>query len=235
MFGKQSKKQSKIPKPEETGNVPKTAYTAAKSEWLERMGGPVVERTRWFLMAMALTGCLIAALFAIASMAPLKTVIPYIIEVDKITGDARASQIEAKRYTIDDKQKKYFIGRWVKKTVDLDPYTTESSIKEAFMFVRGKAIDEYRSLMQSLRPMERLAKDKTLTRTVNIISINFIAEGSALVRFTTEERTGSGDPFSKRFVANIHFEVVPPVTEKDILENPNGIFITHFAIQEEIQ
>ena len=229
------KKTEKVPKPEQAGNVPKTAYDKARSEWLERMGGPVVERTRWFLMAMFLAVCLIASLVAITYIAPLKTVVPYIIEVDKVTGDARASQIEAKRYTIDEKQKKYFLGRWVKKTVELDPYTTESNIKEAFLFVRGKAIDEYRQLMHMLKPMERLAKEKTLTRTVNIVTINFIAEGAALVRFTAEERASSGDPIKKRYVANIHFEVVTPVTEKDILENPNGIFITHFAFQEENQ
>lgn len=32
------KKQNKIPRPEDAGNVPPTAYDKAKSEWFERMG-----------------------------------------------------------------------------------------------------------------------------------------------------------------------------------------------------
>lgn len=229
------KKTGRPPRPSEIGNVPHTAYDAAKAEWAERVGGPVVERARWFLMSAFLALALIAALWAIGMMAPLKTAVPYVIEVDKVTGEAKASKVKPELFVVGEAQKKYFLGRWVKKTIELDPYTTEADIKEAFTFVRGKAVDEYRALMQTLKPMERLAKEKGLTRTITISSINFISTASALVRFSAEERTVAAPPVTKRYVANIHYELVPPSTEKDILENPNGIYITHFAFQEEIQ
>lgn len=228
-------KAKQAPRPSDIGNVPHTAYTAAKAEWAERMGGPVVERARWFLMSICLVVALAAALWAIGQMAPLKTAVPYIIEVDKVTGEAKASTVRPERFVVGEAQKKYFLGRWVRKTVELDPYTTEADIKEAFTFVRGKASDEYRALMTMLKPMERLAKEKGLTRVVSISTINFITTSSALIRFSAEERTIGSAPVTKRYVANIHFELVPPTTEKEILENPNGIFITHFAFQEEIQ
>lgn len=228
------KRHKRTPSPGDIPNTPQTAFDNAKAEWLERMGGPIVESNRWFVMSVVLGVCLIAALFAIAQMAPLKTVVPYQIQVDKVTGEARANRIDERLFVVDEKQKKYFLGRWVRKTFELDPYTTEANIKEAFIFVRGKAIDEYRGLMYQLKPMERLAKEKSLTKVVTITSISFISESSAMIRFGTEERSG-GDPVSKRYVVNVHFEVVPPVTEKDILENPAGIFVTHFALSEEVQ
>ena len=184
-------------------------------------------------MALFLAVCLGMAIYAISVMMPLKTVVPYQIHIDKHTGDTRATPINSAKFVVDEKQKKFFLARWVTKTLSLDPYTTESDIKEAYTFVRGKAVDEYRELMAKLQPMTRLGKDKTLTRTITINSTNFIADGSALVRIEAEERSAGIPSIKKRYVLNMHFEVVPPTTEKEIYENPNGIFVTHFAIQEE--
>lgn len=229
------KKSNRPPRTEDGVNVPPTAYEKGKAEWFERVGGPVVERARWFLMSLFLAMCLGVALYAISVMAPLKTVVPYQIEVDKHTGDARATKISTERFVVDERQKKFFLGRWVVKTLSIDPYTTKTDIVEAFGFVRGKAIEEYKELMAKTQPISRLAKDKSLTRMITIISTNFVADGSALIRFEAEERSAGLAPSKKRYSINMHFEVVPPTTEKEIYENPNGIFITHFALQEETQ
>lgn len=140
-------------------------------------------------------------------------------------------EITASRFVIDEKQRS-FLARWVQKTLALDPYTTETDIKEAFTFVRGKAIEEYKELMMLLQPLSRLTKDKTLTRGVKTISTNFIVMAQPSFVLQQKRRNGSSETLRKRYAINLHFEVVPPTTENEIYANPNGIFITHFAIRK---
>ena len=58
MFNKSLKK----PSVRDIGNVPNAAYEQAKQEWFERMGEPVVERNRWFVVALVIGLGLVASM-----------------------------------------------------------------------------------------------------------------------------------------------------------------------------
>jgi len=199
------------------------------------MGEPIVERNRWFIFSMVLTCALVASLTALNMLMPLKTAVPYIVKVDQATGEIGAKPIAASGYKPGDSEKKYFLTRWIKNVIDLEPTITERNLRDAFGFIRGKAIDEYKDYMTLTKPLARLREERTLTRKTDIVSFNFMTDNTANVRFQTEERQAGAIPVIKRYAAFITYEIVPPMTDKDIVENPLGLFITHFTISEEIK
>lgn len=217
------------------GNAPHVAYEQAKAEWAERMGDSVVDKSRLFIIAALLACCLLGMIIAFNVLLPLKSTVPVQIETDKLTGEVSPRIIQAQDFKPTDISKKYFIGRWIRNVINLDPALTESNLRDAFQFVRGKAIDEYKDFIDKTKPLVRLAEDKTLTRKTDILTFNFMTETVANVRFQTEERRAGATPVIKRYAALIHFEVVPPTTEKETMENPLGIFITDFSFSEETQ
>lgn len=219
----------------DVGNVPNVAYEKARQQWAERMGEPIVERNRWFLMALFLAFALLVSLLALKHLTPLKTVVPYAIKIDQDTGEIRGAPVEASKFVLGTAEKKYFISRWVRNIIDLEPRVTEKNLREAFGFVRGKAVDEYKDFMTKTRPLARLQEEKTLSRRADIVSIIIESENTANIRFVTEERQVGSAPVRQRYVAFITYEVVPPTTDLEMLENPLGIFITHFVISEEIK
>ena len=230
MFNKSLKK----PSVRDIGNVPNAAYEQAKQEWFERMGEPVVEKNRWFVVALVIGLGLVASMTMNSMMLPLKTVEPYVINVNKDTGEVSASSVRAQQYKPAEPEKKYFLAKWIEQLITIDPGITEYNLRQAFALTRGKAIQEYTDFMNQTQPLRRLREEKTLTRQVRILSVAFVKDNIANVRFVAEERQAATTPVIKRYAAIIHFEVVPPVTEKDIIFNPVGLFITHFAITEEI-
>jgi type IV secretion system protein VirB5 len=216
------------------GNAPNVAYEKARQQWAERMGEPIVEKNRWFVVAILLGLALIASLAAISNLIPLKTVVPYGIQIDRATGEVTAKPIAATDFKPGQAEKKYFITRWIRDIIDLEPNITERNLREAFGFVRGKAIEEYKDFMNQTKPLLRLREEPTLTRKTDIISFNFMTDNTANIRFQTEERQASVAPVIKRYAAFVTYELLAPTTDRDIVENPLGLFITHFTISEEI-
>lgn len=223
------------------GNAPLTAYEYNRREWAERNGDSTVNQARFFILA--LVGMLAAAgmAFALSGLTPLKTVIPFNITFDRETGETRATRITSAKFVPDQVQKSYFIGRWVRQLLALDPFTTERDLSEAFGFVRGKAVDEMRDYIRATQPVARLNRDSTLTRSVQITTLQYIDENIAQVRVATTERSakggagGGGVVLQKRFVITLHFVTEPPATEPEMLANPIGLHIVHFSISEEMQ
>ena len=132
-------------------------------------------------------------------------------------------------------QKRYFIAKWVKQLISLDPFTTERDLSEAYGLVRGKAIQEFTEYIRLTQPITRIKQDTALTRVVDISSIQFLADNLAQVRIVTKERTRSVDAITKRYIVSIHFVTEAPKTEQEMYQNPIGLRITHFAISEELQ
>lgn len=229
-------KRSTSPKPktiQDIGNVPPTAYDRAKAEWAETVGDASVNQGRLFVLAACSIVAMVAMAFALAGLSPLKSVVPYSIHVDKVTGETRAVGITATTFSPDEKQKRFFLAKWVKQMLTWDAFTTERDLSEAYGMVRGKAIEEFRDYLAKTQPIAKLRKDTTLTRTVQPSTIQFLAENIAMVRVVTQTRSATDTVPTQRYAVLVHFAIEPPQSEAEILRNPIGMFVTHFNISEE--
>jgi type IV secretion system protein TrbF len=168
-------------------------------------------------------------------------VAPYVIERSE-DGRVRPQAVLEQRYEPGEKEKRFFLASWLTDFYNVDRFRTEQDLQKAFALVRGKAIQEFQDYLKSPEgPFLRLNNDNSLTRSVDISSISFLNNGSdqarsVLIRFTAEERSRA-QPTADRIkrIATIHFDIVPPKTEEEILKNPIGLFVTHFEINKDLE
>ncbi len=215
--------------------APATATMRPERLWFEAQGAPVVERNRYFLICLGLLLALCAACIALALMAPLKTVVPFVLEKTE-EGAVQPAPQAAQQYQPGTPEKRYFIAQWVRQLLTIDPHLTERYLSDAYRVTRGKATVEFTDWVQRTTPMAELRHDPTLTRTVSISSVSLIQDQVALVRVSTERRNG-GNPMAGRekFVLTIHFATVPPRTEEELLSNPVGLYVTHFLVNADLE
>lgn len=216
------------------GNAPLTAYEQAKAEWAERMGSPIVEKNRWFLVSFLLVICLLLGLIGYNQLLPLKTVEPFLFEVDKLTGEVRASAMKAKAYVPQEREIRYFTGQWLRNLVNIDP-STPDALQSAYGQVRGPAIEEFKDYLAKTKVFAEIKSDPSLRRTTEISSLSFIQERVILARIVTTTRSSRFATEQKRYVVNINFELSPPTEEKDLMINPIGYYVTHFDFREELK
>lgn len=217
-----------------TGNSPPTAYENGKREWFERMGSPVVERDRYFVIATIFGAAFAGVVLTLMNMMPLTRVEPYVVQVDKITGQVTATRAAAQAYKPGAAEKQYFITKWVRGLLELDPNTTERALSEVYENTRGKGIAEFTDFVNKTKPIVRVRTEPGLTRIVEIKSFSPLNDQSALVRLVTEERTLDKGALRRSYAITIHYAIHPPETEGQIMKNPIGLFITHFAINEDL-
>ena len=215
------------------GNSPLTAFEKGKREWFERMGSPVVERDRYFVMAAIFGIAFIGIVLTLMGMMPLSRAVPYTVQVDKITGEASAVRTAAQIYKPGNPEKQYFLTRWVRQLMELDANTTSKALTEVFEGTRGKATDEFTDFIGKTKPLVRIKTEQGLVRNVEVKSYSPINDQSVMIRFATEERAMGQKTVRRNYVITIHIAIDPPATESAIMKNPLGLFVTHFAINED--
>lgn len=215
------------------GNSPLTAFEKGQREWFERMGSPIVERDRYFIMAALFALAFMALVGTLMYMMPLTRVEPWVIQVEKLTGEVRTTPAAAQAYKPGAAERQYFIVRWVRGLLELDPNTTEKALTEVYENCRGKAIDEFSDFVNKTKPIVRVRTETGLTRTVEIKSYTPLNDQSSLIRVVIEERALNKAVIRRSFVIAVHYAIDPPDTEVKIMKNPIGMFITHFAINED--
>ena len=93
----------------------------------------------------------------------------------------------------------------------------------------------FRSLLKKTNVFAEMKSDSSLRRTAEISSITFVQERVALIRLVTTTRSTTRASEEKRFILNINFEIDPPKEEAKFLDNPIGLYITHFDFREELK
>ncbi len=215
--------------------TPPVANPRVVQAWFEVQGAALVERNRWFLVTLILGLGLSASSAALFSLLPLKRVVPFVLNRAD-NGALSIAMTQVHPYQPDDAVKRYFLAQWVRQLLTLDPHQSAANLAAAYRLTRSKATVEFTDWVQRNQPLGTLRKDPTLTRTVSISSISMIDENAALVRVTTEQRN-AGNPAAlrERYVLTLHFAVVAPQREEEVLENPAGLLVTHFLVNADLE
>jgi len=216
-----------------TEAAPLTAFERARVEWFERYGCAVVERNRMFLGWVLTTMALLAACLAIAALLPLKTVEPYVVRVAD-NGQVAVDRAAAQRYAPGRAERTYFVSRWVQQVLTLDPYLTERQLSEAWRMTSGLATRQLLDWLRTERPLERLRRDPGLSRSIAIVTVVPLDDSVMQVRVRAETRAGGAEPKSAVIQVTLHYAIVPPRTEAEIMRNPIGLYVTRFSLVEEL-
>lgn len=212
-------------------NTPPVVYEKNVRLFAELFGDPQVHSARWFVIAVILLVCNIVQTGLIMTMLPLKRAVPYMVETTDSGVVARA--IEATQYKPTTAMVKAGVVRWAEQMMTLDPHLTRDYQKAAVQLLRGKAVAEHTDFLRTTDPFGRLLATPSLVRTVQVNSVDASKDGLVFVFLTTTERI-KGEPDVKRWRLTIHYTLIPPESERELLANPVGLAITHFEIAQDL-
>lgn len=203
-----------------------------RDRYYEQSGKATVDRNWWRMFALLLLVILSVSVVTNWQLFPLKTIKPWVIEVDK-AGKAVASDIQAVEYKPTDPVKRYFLERFVNNLLEIDQYKTDKQMEEVFFLLVGKADTEIRDFLAKDLPFKRLAADPNLTRKVTVSALNMIGDGAAVARVQLDETDGGGIRKTTFHLVTLHYVVNSDQNEASLKKNPSGIYIQHFDIATE--
>lgn len=211
---------------------PLTAFEKARLHWFEIYGSAVVERNRNFLLSLFLAIGMTAMGVAIYFMLPLKTVVPYVVRVAD-NGSVTASNAATTDFTPGDKEISYFLVEWTRNLMTLDKQLTEHHLKTAMRRTSGVASSQLTDFVRRTKPFAALSETPDLVRTFEVVTMpTHIADKVAMLRIETVSRNAAKELKRQRYQVTLRYAISAPKTEHEILDNPIGLFITDFRLDE---
>ena len=208
-------------------------YYAEAASWSADTHGALraSRRVAWWAAAGA---CVIAALeaLALAALAPLKTVVPYAITVDRQTGYVETVRplapgaISQDQAVTQSNLVQYVLARETFDATDL-----RSAYGKVMLWSAGGARADYQRIMQRTTPDSPLnLYTPTTTVSVTIKSVSLLSATTALVRFDTTRRdAGATTGQQQSWVAAIAFRYTSaPLTQAERFTNPLGFQVTRY-------
>lgn len=190
---------------------------------------------RWRSIALLLAFSNIFLLIIIMIMVPLQRYIPYLIEVDNVTGRALPSLIPVREYTPNEAQIRYALYQIALATFARDRQTAFRLEQVLSYFPSGsKALDRWIEIVTRERVYAYAIGDYRVGNRVTLLSLQYPLrqQNEALVRLDVvpDETT---DDRPKRVAIYIEFKLSPPADEKVLLLNPIGLFVSSITVEEE--
>lgn len=214
-------------------------YYAKARNWAhdQQEAQRVSARTAWIVASVAIG---IAALEALAliALAPLKTVVPYTLLVDRNTGFAQqlkgtdVPQVGANTALTQSLLAQYVVAR-----EGYDVATVSAEYRKVALWSAGKARADYLGLMPAGNPASPLARYGHGSMVqARVESVSMIGPQTAMVRFTTDETAigQGGTGHSDYWVAVLHYRFSgEPMALEDRLVNPLGFQVVDYRRDQE--
>lgn len=194
----------------------------------------VTDLRRDKVIAWSVSGALLVA-FLIAG--PLHKRIPYFLEVDSSTGRIGLTNRVAEELKVSDKNSAYFLSLWTARIVTINAATLKEGLPSAYRWTRAGAqieLDEWTE--KTDKTAERIGKTPGLTRELlGRPSVAFNEDKNiAFVDFSWIEKVNGVERERKRKLLTLEFGMVPLKNADDDPDNPLGIAITHFTINDQV-
>lgn len=209
------------------------AYYAAAESWASDLQAALraSRRVAWIVAGFA---CFVAIAEAVALslLAPLKTVVPYVVTVDRQTGFVELTMgLKPGPLSEDAAVTQAFLAQYVLARETFDVNDLQENYRKVAQWTFGPARLEYIHGMAAVNPDSPLAKYSRTTILQTVIkSISLLSRNSALVRFETiEHKDGVGAGESRSWVAVIGFRFSgEPMRMEERLINPLGFQVTSY-------
>lgn len=190
-----------------------------------------IRHQRKIMSAAILVALLLAIAFIV--LLPLKTAEPFVIEYNKVTGEVSVpAQQRAESFVPQDDSIHYFARRWLRSELSIQPALNEGNEAISLSMLRGDtALAKHRAFRQEDKTFERIAREPTLVRDVNVDSISSVSGAArsivANVTLTTSSRLGTQ---VERMLVTIYYELLPPRDKRDRELHPIGFYVVDFTM-----
>ncbi len=213
-------------------------YYAEAASWAADTHGGLraSRRVAWWVAAGACAVAVFEAL-ALAALAPLKTVVPYTITVDRQTGYVETVRpLAPGAISQDTAVTQSYLVQYVLGRETFDATDLKDAYRKTLLLSAGPARDDYLRLMQKTTPESPLnLYGPQTTVSVQVESVSLLSPTTALVRFTTTRRDGGASTGTTQpFVAAIAFRYTSaPATQGERFVNPLGFQVTRYRRDSE--
>ena len=214
------------------------SYYVASQSWAdERDTSFRRSRTLAWTIASVATGIALLEAVALAALAPLKTVEPYTLLVDRATGHTQVLRASgASVITPDNALTQSLLAQYVVARESFDITDIAYEYRKVALWSGSEVRRDYAGRMQAsnpLSPFNRLPRTSVVRTTIR--SVSPLGQNAALVRFETERIDQGQDQGPHAYwVAVLRYRFAQaPASLDDRLINPLGFQVTHYRRDQE--
>ncbi|MGR9426203.1 virB8 family protein [Rhizobium leguminosarum] len=188
-----------------------------------------------WIVAAVMSIVAIAALGVLALLVPLKTFEPYMVVVDKATGFVEVKRPMAEgALTQDEAVTMFNVVRYIKARETYDPRALKDNFDLAQLLATGDAARELTEIYSPANPNNPVKLNGTNTEiAVNIKSVTFPNNRTALVRFSTDEKSAT-NVVTRNWVSLVRFRYSgAPMRNEWRFDNPLGFQVLEYRRDQE--
>ena len=191
----------------------------------------------WRMTAVTLALVAVCEAGAMVGLAPMKTVVPYVIEVDRMTGLARILTVD-ERTAIPQGEltAKYWLSQYVLAREGYDWNTVDYEFRKVRELSTPAVFEPYAAQFEGESSLDAVLGQSSCWR-VEILSVQMTGEGIAAVRFVKRRVNArnmdvEGESY---WTATVGYGYEPGYTneEKRLLANPFGFKVTAYRVDQE--
>ncbi len=195
------------------------------------------ERRAWRIAAFALVIASCSS-FGLVLILPLKQVIPYLITVDRLSGQNEVVSLAANQpASLRIIEAKYWVGQYVRTRERIDRSWMETDFSSVIRWSGKTEAQSYAASIAALLALDRQGKHMAETR-VDILSIGLIDDTHAVVRFlrTPLATSGAVSAPASRGTATLVFAIQPVLIgkERDLIDNPLGFKVESYRVDNDL-
>ncbi|WP_020211028.1 virB8 family protein [Gilvimarinus chinensis] len=217
---------------------PNSPYYRESESWGDEKYDKAVKERRIGWMVAVVFGCIACGLVvALIMLIPLKEVVPYTIEVDRITGETQVKKpLSDGNFTQKEALTKYWIIKYVKARLGYDRQDLEAQYELVKMMSEKRAFALYDDAFDPKKPTSPFqVYGESNTVKPRIKSISFLDSDTATIRVDLIETINERDEVSP-WVVTMSFQfTLEPRSEAERFENPLGFQTTKWRIDEEVE
>jgi type IV secretion system protein VirB8 len=193
-------------------------------------------RVAWTVAVLA-SGVAIAASAAVAALAPLKSVEPYVVRVNQTTGsvDVMTGLTGERAVTYNEAVSKSFLAQYVRAREGYLPPAAQENFQFVTILSTPDEQQRWADLYRATNPQSpQVLVGPDGSATVTIRNITFINDKVANVRFSKTVRLGQEVKVTD-WIATLTFAYTKaPMLESDRIRNPLGFQVDSYRADPEI-
>jgi type IV secretion system protein VirB8 len=182
--------------------------------------------------------CTLATVLVIANLTPLKTVEPFVIQVDQKTGITQTvDPLSVKELTANEAVNNFFIVQYVRARENYDSHNVAKNYDMVrIMSERGKVYPDFVQQADPNYPLSNAARmGATGVRTVKFKSITYLNPQLVQVRVLIEEKSETVGFMQLHKIILLAFEYIKiSLTTEERYVNPLGFRVVDYRIDEDI-
>lgn len=190
-------------------------------------------RSKKIAWRIAISACVLAAVsvLAVASLAPLKHVEPFVIRVDTSTGIVDVvNSLKNGKTNYEEAVNKYFVQLYIRYREGYSKELTQEYYENVGIMSVGVEQQKYYAAFNPKNPRSPINVYGPYARVkINILSTSFINPTVALVRYTKEIERGLDKPEITHWAATVSFKYsASPMKQTDRSKNPLGFQVVEY-------